>query len=562
MYPAKAQFASGERIGLCAELRHVGTGARKLRMEARVMLLDRHVGTLFREVELPAEGTAVVEWEFAAIEADCDGYGVDVTLYDGEEALETYSTAFDVVSDWRKATRYGFLSDFDTDESGVAADVDYLRKLHINLVQFYDWMYRHDDLVPPQSEFRDLMGRELSLDVVKEKIALCRRFGMKSIAYGAVYGASRDFYEQHPDWALYDSDGNVHHLIDLFFIMNIAPDSPWHDHILQQYERALTLVGFDGIHMDTYGAPKTAFSRLHGDERLEVLKEQFPVLIDHARERLERVSGDVGLIFNNVGNWPVGTVGDAKQDAMYIEVWPPYERYHHLRDIIARAKLLGNGKPVILAAYLKSYRDLPKDEWARANAAALLLTAAIAANGAYHLLHGEFQGILTQGYYVDYSRLDDAEFVRTIRNYYDFLVRYANVLYDAALEDVSMTHTGWDNVEYTFEGFPCSSYGEAGKMWTVIRESRRYKTISFINLSNNDDFWNEGKRTPHPQQGIQAVITLDGTVRSVFAASPDKEMGRPRAVPYRIAAGPKGKTLTVELPPVYVWELLVVEMEA
>lgn len=54
-------------------------------------------------------------------------------------------------------------------------------------------MYRHDDLVPPEDTFTDLMGRELSLQVVKEKIALCHSYGMKAMAYGAIYAASKDF---------------------------------------------------------------------------------------------------------------------------------------------------------------------------------------------------------------------------------------------------------------------------------------------------------------------------------------------------------------------------------
>jgi dextranase len=472
------------------------------------------------------------------------------------------STSFDVVSDWRKATRYGFLSDFYKEEAGVTADVEYLRKLHVNLVQYYDWMYRHDDLVPPQAEFRDLMGRELSLSVVEEKIALCRRYGMKSIAYGAVYATSREFYEAHRDWALYDSCGNVLDLIGLFFIMNIAAESPWHNHILKQYERTIELVGFDGIHMDTYGFPKTAISRLHGEEKVEFLKEQFPVLINHARERLERLQEDIGLIFNNVGNWPVDTSAPAKQDAVYIEVWHPYERYHHIQQIILRAKLYGAGKPVILAAYLKPFRDLPRSEWDKANVAALLLTAVISANGAYHLLNGEHQGVLTQAYYVDYSRLEDGGFIRQLRNYYDFIVRYANVLFDESLEDVTMTHAGGDNLEYVVSGIPWSTYGEAGKAWTIIRENKRFKTISLINLTNNsDDLWNEGKQLPLELDGAKISILLDGEVRSVFAASPDREMGRPREVPYTVSDGTRGRTLNVELTQVRIWELLVVELE-
>ena len=145
-------------------------------------------------------------------------------------------------------------------------------------------------------------------------------------------------------------------MTDIFCIMNISEQSPWHHHSIGEYRKAVEQVGFDGIHMDTYGYPKTGFSRLGGEPKLERLDEQFPALINNTRRELEQSKDDVCLIFNNVGNWPVDTVGAAAQDAIYVEVWKPYERYHHIREIIAWAQRHGGGKPVILAAYLVPFR--------------------------------------------------------------------------------------------------------------------------------------------------------------------------------------------------------------
>lgn len=49
-----------------------------------------------------------------------------------------------------------------------------------------------------------------------------------------------------------------------------------------------------------------------------------------------------------MGNWPVDTIVKTKPDVIYIEVWDPYERYHHLKEIIYWAKYMSNNKPVIL----------------------------------------------------------------------------------------------------------------------------------------------------------------------------------------------------------------------
>ena len=59
-------------------------------------------------------------------------YGVAV-----EAGSAQWEGAFDVVEDSRQVTRYAFLSDF-TSADTETQDVDWLRRLHFNAVQFYD----------------------------------------------------------------------------------------------------------------------------------------------------------------------------------------------------------------------------------------------------------------------------------------------------------------------------------------------------------------------------------------------------------------------------------------
>ena len=49
----------------------------------------------------------------------------------------------------------------------VEGVVDNFHRLHLNAVQFYDWMYRHARLLPPTDDFVDPLGRELSLATVR-----------------------------------------------------------------------------------------------------------------------------------------------------------------------------------------------------------------------------------------------------------------------------------------------------------------------------------------------------------------------------------------------------------
>lgn len=559
LYPSKAQFLTGEPIFMELELFNNSNNVAVLNISTTVMYLTECKVNLKEEITLSKNERITVKLFIPAQDYDFIGFGVDTAIYVDNNLVQLISSSFDVVSSYKKAMRYGFLSDFYTKDLNDLEDVKSLRKLHINLIQFYDWMYKHDELVPPCTEFKDLMGRTLSFDVVKQKIEACHKYGMKSIAYGAVYAASREFYEKHKDWALYDNCERVLKFIDIFHIMNISKDCPWHWHIIDQYKDVIEKAGFDGIHMDTYGFPKTAISKVNGISKIEYMDNLFPVLIDDTKKVLEKVKDDVCLIFNNVGNWPTNTVATTSQEAVYIEVWKPYERYHHLKELITWAKHLSNNKPVILAAYLHPFME--ETEVNKAEISALLATAVISSNGAYHLLMGEKNGVLTQGYYVDYSTISD-EFSQKIRKYYDFQVRYQNLLYDNELRDVSMTHVEGDNIEYIFEKLDYSTYGEADKVWVIVKEKPLLKTISFINLKGNgEDYWNKSKEVPEKIKNVVVNISIDMDVKNIFIASPDTNGGRPERLDYKIINGVRGKRLIAEISEINLWSLLCIEFE-
>jgi dextranase len=146
---------------------------------------------------------------------------------------------------------------------------------------------------------------------------------MKAIAYGAVYAACEQFAQQHQDWRMFAGKTIPLRFIDVFSIMN--PASPWGNHIIEEY-RSATALGFDGIHMDTYGFPKIAFDNEGNPVYLET---ELPRLITRTREALP----DATLIFNNVGGWPLEKTMNTAVDAVYVEVWPPYSKYYHLKQI-------------------------------------------------------------------------------------------------------------------------------------------------------------------------------------------------------------------------------------
>ena len=528
LYPMKGQYAPGEPVILVLETppQYADT----------IQVSCHHVQQCVFESSLPVLGT-VTEIALPGFSQEFLGLGIQASLFKDGAFITTLSTAADVSVPGR-VVRYGFLSSFGQGDM-EDRDVSAMAKYHINLVQFYDWSYRHDHLVAETDEYSDMMGKRNFLPCVRYKIDACHRRGMGTMAYGAVYAASGEFWEKHKNWGLYALPGKPLVFINTFYIMNIGKACPWHDHIIHEYREAIGKAGFDGIHMDTYGYPKTA---LNASGEICDLKEQLPQLIEDTGAQLTAGGLKPRLIFNNVGAWPAEATMHTHQEAVYMEVWPPYERLYHLKELILKA--LPAGKPVVLAAYIAPFR-LESEE--RALNCALITSLVIAANGAAQIFLGEENGVLTQGYYADHSILTLWQ-SRKIRGFQDFFVRYQELLFDRILQDVTMTHCCWDNMEYSCDT-PFSAYGEPEKLWLIIRESADTKLVAMVNLcGNGEDYWNRGKEKPTTLHGVTFHIQIISFVQNVFFAAPDLDGGNALPLPFTVKETDRGRVLTVTVP--------------
>ena len=134
------------------------------------------------------------------------GYAVRLESTDGTRAART---AFDVLPSPVARPRYGFLSEFGPDRTPDENDSAALglRRLHLTAVQFYDWAYRHADLVGSEEEFVDICDRTLSHATTRALIEACHAVGAEAIGYAAVYGVGTDHADDHPEQLLYHRDG-------------------------------------------------------------------------------------------------------------------------------------------------------------------------------------------------------------------------------------------------------------------------------------------------------------------------------------------------------------------
>ncbi len=548
--PDRASYRPGEPARVLVTIAAAESAA-PARIALELTHLDRTIARLEQDVALAAGAVTQVAFALALPPDTPRGYGLDAALLDaaGLPAARG-SGALDVLDRWAQAPRYGFLSDFSPGQHDVAERCDSLLRNHLNVVQFYDWMWRHYVLLPPADQvdpadggFTDALGRRLSLATVRAAIAAVQARGAAALAYGAVYGAEPEYADAHPELALFDDHGQRVSLAGLFYIMNIAPESPWVPAIVAEFARCVRELGFDGIHLDQYGFPKTATDASGAPADLS---EHFPPLIDAARAAVVEARPSAGVIFNAVGNWPIETVAATTQDAVYIEVWPPDVSYNDLRRLVRAARQLGRNKPVILAAYLSPFLDCAPEHIAEAEAAALLATAVIAAVGGSHLLLGERDGILCDPYYPKYATLRPG-FVPRMHAYYDFVVRYEEWLSDGALSD-------WDGADVMLDGAPAAAEATPGRVWAIARRRPGYRVVHLVNLSDQDTTdWNALRTPPAPRGPLALRLGGVPPLRELLLLTPDAEHGRPIALDFQQL----GTEIEATIAELAVWAVVV-----
>jgi dextranase len=459
------------------------------------------------------------------------GYGVDA----GGRA----ATALDVLASPLRRPRYGFVSRFEPGRDGGPV-AEHARRFHLNAVQFYDWMYRHADLLPPRDTFADAIGREVSLATVRRLAAAVRGAGALPLGYAAVYAVGRDELPRWQGALLHDAAGAPWTLGEDFLWIVDPADPGWLRHFGADLRRAVERVGFAGFHLDQYGGPQRA---ARADGRVVDLAEAFPLLIRSVRRALPGAA----LIFNNVNDFPTWTTARAPQDAVYIEVWEPHTGYAHLAGLVARARAAAPAKPVILAAYLSCFRDGAE---ARGVAAAQLATAAIASSGGFHLLHGEDGAVLTHPYYPDHHRLSTRARA-ALRPWQDFVVRHGDLLFDADAVDVTRAVAGGINEELVVEApCPVSTDPEPGALWLRVVDTAHGRLLHLVDLSGQADAaWDAGKEPLQARRGVSVRLTPAGETHAL-AASP----GAPRLAP--LAVRHEGRRAVVRPPAFRGWQLL------
>lgn len=471
------------------------------------------------------------------------GYGLEWRAAAGAVLART---AVDVRVDPRSRLRYGFTADFSPgrDAAGLAETV---RRLHLTGVQFYDWAYRHADLLGGGPEYLDPLGRTIALETVRRLVAAVQDAGAAALGYAAVYAVGNDEWAQWQHDALLRADGSAWSLGDFLRIVDPSA-ADWLDHFTADLRASTDQVGFDGFHLDQYGYPKTA---RRADGAVVDVADAFDRMIAAVRTALP----EARLVFNQVNDFPVWVTGSAEQDAVYIEPWEPQTTLASLATLVERAKAAGEGRPVVLAAYQHVYDEA---DAAGADRAAALTMATLFSHGATQLLVGEADRILVDPYYVRNHRVESST-ADLLRRWYDFAVEYDELLFEPAIADVTAAYAGAynDDLDVTYADAPVATGCRAGAVWRRITKIGDRLVLHLINLTGQDDDQWDAPRRPFGATGAGTlrVRSVAGAVPRVRVADPDT---MPRLVDVPVDLDADAATAT--LPPVGAWQVVVVDL--
>ena len=516
-HPAKGTFLPGEAVSLIAEVEASESESAGFRV------LIRHLGEQVMRIEgsqelVPGPQMIRLEWTPPAVAA---GYSAAIELTSREEntALRA-STSFDVLRRWTDFPRYGFLSDFGPERLDPDAAVKSLLRFHINGLQFYDWQYRHDQLLAPADEYIDPLGRPLSLKTIRALVDSAQRHGMAALPYLAVYAASAPFQAEHPRWALHDEKGKpIPFGEDFLGLMDPSARSPWSMHLLGECRKALDGIPFDGLHIDQYGEPRRVWDADH--EQVD-LPRAFVEFIRAARAGYP----DKAVLFNCVGNWPVEAIAPSPVDFPYIEVWPPEVEYRHLARIVREAVRLSGGKPVVIALYLPA--DRPEN--------ILLADAVILACGGTRIELGESSRLLADPYFPRHQHIPEGLLAR-LRITYDYAVRNGEWLMPYAL-------SGPEREEWA-EGISDPGFIEVpASIWTSARRVSGGITIQLVNFSGLQEGlrWDEEHSAPVPHREIPVRVRLPERPERVLWDCPEQRDGA-RSLDFEFLDGGLGFTI-------------------
>lgn len=564
----KAMYSPGQTVTIYADLKN-NTGATLT--NGSVTLYFKHLTT---EVSSPSTryftlspgSTTTLVWSWTPPNTDFQGYLVEALAKDSSDnVIDNMNVGVDVSSSWTKFPRYGYLSYYPSQSSDTSYNTIWqLKNYHINALQYYDWQWKHH--IPlagtvnnPASNWVDIANRATYRQTILNMINAGHGYNIAAMNYNLVYGAYNGYGEDgsgvNYQWSAYtDSSHTAQDYLSFsegwactaLYLFNPGNTS-WQNYLISRENDVFAAYPFDGWHADQLGDGGTRYD-YNGNVINMTLG--FKNLLNAAKTGTGKK-----IIFNNVGDYGQEDVADSNVDAMYSELW--HGDYNIVRDSIETGISLSGGKAKIIAGYMNSgySGQFSSENPGYFNAPGVLLMDAVTfASGGSRIELGDDTRMLCSAYFPNRNLIMSDTMKRQMRNYYDFLVAYENLL-RGDIENISNT--------VSLTGISSSTLAEAGKVWTFTKTGGGNDIIHLINLLDQStiDWRDYDGNYPIPTTRTDIEVKYyygSGTINSVAMASPDYENGKSFLLSYTSDSDDKGSYITFTVPSLQYWDMIYI----
>jgi len=498
-------------------------------------------------------------WTWVAPQTDGTGYMVDIYTSDGQAETIHGAIAIDVSTDWTAYPRYGFVATYDKSKTDalIEQEMEFLRRCHINGVQFYDWQYKHHWPLGGQrgsllDEYTDIANRQILTSVVKKYIATQHQYGMKAMYYNLCFGGLDDAQSDGVDlkWGIFTSKSYSKNNQDRYTLPSgwksdiyfyDPSNANWQAYMAERCADVYASLDFDGYHVDQVGDRGTVYDAYGSTVDLRKGYRSF-------LEAMKKAHPDKSLVMNAVAGWgaeQIATSGSV--DFLYNEMWAGEDQFADLLTHKSNNDKYGDGKlKTVFAAYLNYGKSA-----GQFNTPGVLLTDAVMfAIGASHLELGDH--MLCNEYFPNTNQQMNAALKTAIVHYYDFLVAYEQLLRGDGAATTFDVATTKDNVSINQWPPQMGSVACYGK---TVGTKRVLHLLNF-RQANSLSWRDYSGEMPEPKLIESIPITVKASnVSHVWVASPDCLGGVPQELQFTQA----GSSVSFTLPSLKYWDMIVIE---
>jgi dextranase len=532
----KSKYTPGETVNFHVNAVHQNT-----------VIRYKHLGRIITEEPLTADS-----WSWLPPTDDFRGYMVELVKNTNEDETILGTVAIDVSSDWTKFPRYGFLSNFgDISKSEQHAVLNNLKDFHINGLQYYDWQNKQHIPLPldntgnPQNTWLDIFNRQVNFETVKNYIDEGHNLNMSSMFYNLLFGAwnPEDGDGFTNEWLVFKdqhhSNPDKHDLGSLGDILITNPNNKdWQDYIFSKTADVYANLNFDGWHLDQLGNRGTLYDYNGYKVNLE---KGFADLLTNLKTNFQEKK----MALNAVDQFAQNNILKTQVDFAYTEVWSSIQ-YSDLVEVIRQNDKMSNNQ---LKTVLAAYMNYNSKEGSFNTPSVLLTDAVIFAFGGSHLELGEH--MLSKEYF-PYSNLSmDQKLKSSLKEYYDFMVAYENLLRDGGNyinPTISSNNIGLNNWPPVF--------GNASIVTKQIEDKTVIQLLNFDGISTLN--WRDNDKTqtkPNSFKDFDLVVDTNASVSKIWFASPDYKGGASQEIEFKQTSN----TVKITVPYLEYWSMIVIE---